>query len=203
MQVGDVTEPLRTQRGYQLLKVETRTETRVKTFEQARADISNKVADQKRQVELLKYLDQLREQATITWRNDELKRAYEQALEKRRKQQGAAPPAGARAAGDAAGEAVAQPRWTIRPSRRAGRRRRRVVCPLDEVAPRAGRPHAARTEGHRSVPAHGDAVEPVEGPQEEDRLAALSRLLFRAVRSAAAAERVEVRRSGEHRLGRR
>ena len=95
MQVGDVTEPLRTQRGYQLLKIETRTETRVKTFEQARADISNRVADQKRQVELLKYLDQLREQATITWRNDDLKRAYEQGLEKRRKQQGAAPPASA------------------------------------------------------------------------------------------------------------
>ena len=93
MQVGDVTEPLRTQRGYQLLKVETRTETRVKTFEQARAEISNKVAEQKRQVELLKYLDQLREQATITWRNDDLKKAYEQGLEKRRQQQAAAPPA--------------------------------------------------------------------------------------------------------------
>jgi len=88
MQVGDVTEPLRTQRGYQLLKIEARTETRVKTFEQARGEISNKVADQKRQVELLKYLDQLREQATVTWRNDDLKKAYEQALEKRRKQQG-------------------------------------------------------------------------------------------------------------------
>ena len=93
MQVGDVTEPLRTQRGYQLLKIETRKETRVKTFEQARADISNRVADQKRQVELLKYLDQLREQATITWRNDDLKKAYEQGLEKRRKQQAAAPAA--------------------------------------------------------------------------------------------------------------
>jgi parvulin-like peptidyl-prolyl isomerase len=93
MQVGDVTEPLRTQRGYQLLKIETRTETRVKTFEQARADISNRVADQKRQVELLKYLDQLREHATITWRNDDLKKAYEQGLEKRRKQQAAAPAA--------------------------------------------------------------------------------------------------------------
>ena len=90
MQVGDVTEPLRTQRGYQLLKIETRTETRVKTFEQARGDISNRVADQKRQVELLKYLDQLREQATITWRNDDLKKAYDVGLDKRRKQQSAA-----------------------------------------------------------------------------------------------------------------
>ena len=93
LKVGDVTEPMRTQRGYQLLKIENRTETRVKTFEQARAEIGNRVADQKRQAELLKYLDQLREQATVTWRNDELKRAYEQALEKRRKQTASAPAA--------------------------------------------------------------------------------------------------------------
>jgi parvulin-like peptidyl-prolyl isomerase len=97
MQVGDVTEPLRTQRGYQLLKIESRTETRVKTFEQARGDISNRVADTKRQAELLKYLDQLREQATITWRNDDLKKAYEQGLDKRRKQQGATATASAQA----------------------------------------------------------------------------------------------------------
>jgi peptidyl-prolyl cis-trans isomerase SurA len=90
LQVGDVTEPLRTQRGYQLLKIETRTATRVKTFEQARAEIGSRVGEQKRQVELLKYLDQLREQATVTWRNDELKKAYEQALDKRRKQQSGA-----------------------------------------------------------------------------------------------------------------
>jgi parvulin-like peptidyl-prolyl isomerase len=90
LQVGEVTEPLRTQRGYQLLKVETKTEARVKTFDQARAEISNRVADQKRQAEMLKYLDQLREQATVTWRNDDLKKAYEVALEKRRAQRGIA-----------------------------------------------------------------------------------------------------------------
>ena len=33
---------------------------------------------------LQKYLDRLRDQATITWRNDELKKAYEQALAARR-----------------------------------------------------------------------------------------------------------------------
>jgi peptidyl-prolyl cis-trans isomerase SurA len=96
MQVGDVTEPLRTQRGYQLLKIETRSETKVKTFEQARGDIGNRVGETKRQAERLKYLDQLREQATITWRNDDLKKAYEQGLEKRRKQQ-QTPPASASA----------------------------------------------------------------------------------------------------------
>ena len=95
---GGITEPVRTQRGYQMLKIEARTETRVKTFQQARAEIGNKVGEQKRQVELLKYLDQLRQQATVTWRNDELKRAYEQALEKRRKQSAAAAPSAAEAA---------------------------------------------------------------------------------------------------------
>ena len=91
--VGDVTEPLRTQRGWQLLKIETKTATRVKTFEQARAEISTRVGERKRQKELLKYLDQLREQATVAWRNDDLKKAYEQALEKRRAKNAEAPAA--------------------------------------------------------------------------------------------------------------
>lgn len=82
--IGDVMEVLRTSRGYQVLKLEARTDTRVRTFEDARSDIGNKVADRKRQGELQKYLDRLREQATITWRNDELKKAYEQALASRR-----------------------------------------------------------------------------------------------------------------------
>lgn len=84
MNVGDVTEPIRTTRGYQLLKLESRTETRVRSFADARGDIGDRVADRKRQGELLKYLDRLRTQATITWRNDELKRAYDQALVKRK-----------------------------------------------------------------------------------------------------------------------
>jgi parvulin-like peptidyl-prolyl isomerase len=89
--VGDVLDVLRVPRGYQLLKVESRTESRIRTFEDARADIGNRVGEEKRQRELEKYLDRLREQATITWRNDELKKAYDQALEKRRGRAGAAP----------------------------------------------------------------------------------------------------------------
>jgi parvulin-like peptidyl-prolyl isomerase len=94
MSVGDVAEPIRTTRGYQLLKLEARTESRVRSFMDARADIGDRVGERKRQGELLKYLDRLRTQATITWRNDELKRAYEQALAKRQESQ----PAGAAAA---------------------------------------------------------------------------------------------------------
>lgn len=88
MKVGDVTEVLRAPSGYQILKLESRTETKVRTFDEAREDIANRVAETKRRGELQKYLDRLRDQATITWRNDELKKAYEQALEKRRQEAG-------------------------------------------------------------------------------------------------------------------
>jgi peptidyl-prolyl cis-trans isomerase SurA len=85
MKVGDLTEVLRVQRGYQILKLESRTETKIRSFDDARGDISNKVAAEKSTGERMKYLEKLRGQATITWRNDELKKAYEQALTERRK----------------------------------------------------------------------------------------------------------------------
>jgi parvulin-like peptidyl-prolyl isomerase len=84
MQVGDITEPIRTQRGYQLLKLESRTEAKLRSFEEARGDIGNRIGDQKLRGEREKYLDRLRAQATITWRNAELKKAYETALAKRK-----------------------------------------------------------------------------------------------------------------------
>jgi parvulin-like peptidyl-prolyl isomerase len=93
MKVGDITEPIRTTRGYQLLKLESRTETRVRSFADARNDIADRVADTKRQGELQKYLERLRSQATVTWRNDELKRAYDQALAKRQAARSTAEPA--------------------------------------------------------------------------------------------------------------
>ena len=87
MKVGDLTEVIRTTRGYQILKLEARTDTQIRTFEEAREDIGNKVGEEKIQGERLKYLDKLRTQATITFRNDELKKAYEQALAARQKAQ--------------------------------------------------------------------------------------------------------------------
>jgi parvulin-like peptidyl-prolyl isomerase len=84
MQVGDITEPIRTQRGYQLLKLESRTEAKLRSFEEARGEIGNRIGDQKLRGEREKYLERLRAQATITWRNEELKKAYETALAKRK-----------------------------------------------------------------------------------------------------------------------
>ncbi|MBM3817719.1 MAG: hypothetical protein FJW14_01700 [Acidimicrobiia bacterium] len=85
MKVGDLTDVMRTQRGYQILKLESRTETKIRSFDDARSDISNRVGEQKLRGERLKYLERLRTQATITWRNDELKKAYDQALAVRQK----------------------------------------------------------------------------------------------------------------------
>jgi len=84
MDVGDITGVLRAQRGYQILKLESRTAARVKTFDEARGDIGNRIGDQKLRGEREKYLDRLRGQATITWRNAELEKAYETALARRR-----------------------------------------------------------------------------------------------------------------------
>src|SRR5688500_1343734 len=93
MKIGDITEVMRTQRGYQILKLESRTETQVRSFDDARSDIADKVLEAKLEGERMKYLDRLRAQATITWRNDELRKAYDLALARR--QAAPAPPASA------------------------------------------------------------------------------------------------------------
>jgi parvulin-like peptidyl-prolyl isomerase len=84
MKPGDITEVTRSNRGYQILKLESRSEEKVLSFEEARQQISDAVAEEKRRGEMQKYVERLRELATITWRNEELKKAYEQALAARR-----------------------------------------------------------------------------------------------------------------------
>jgi peptidyl-prolyl cis-trans isomerase SurA len=84
MKVGDITETIRTTRGYQILKLESRTEEQVRSFEAARDQISDAVAEEKRRGEMQRYIERLRSQAIIDWKNDELKRAYEQALAERK-----------------------------------------------------------------------------------------------------------------------
>jgi peptidyl-prolyl cis-trans isomerase SurA len=84
MKPGDVMETIRTPRGYQILKLESRTEETVRSFDAARDDIADRVADEKRRGEMQKYVEKLRSQAIISWKNDELKKAYEQALAERK-----------------------------------------------------------------------------------------------------------------------
>ena len=82
--VGEVTEVLRTQRGYQILRLESRTQPRTISFEEMRDEVGNRVAEQKSGVEMQQYLERLRDQATIEWRSLELEEAYLLAVRQRR-----------------------------------------------------------------------------------------------------------------------
>ena len=77
LKVGQLTPVLRTARGYQIVKLETRTEQKVKTLDEARAEIADRLAGNKQRGHMLTYLRQLRAQAIIDWKNDEVKKAYE------------------------------------------------------------------------------------------------------------------------------
>src|SRR5438132_2092911 len=63
MKPGDIAQPIRTQRGYQILKLESSTGAQTLPFEQAREQIGDRVFTDKRQAEFLKYLEKLRAEA--------------------------------------------------------------------------------------------------------------------------------------------
>jgi peptidyl-prolyl cis-trans isomerase SurA len=87
MKPGEVSELVRTPRGYQILKLETITPTQTMSLEQAREQISERVFTDKRKAEFQKYLQKLRTQAIIEWKNEDVRKAFEEGL----KQQGATP----------------------------------------------------------------------------------------------------------------
>ncbi len=80
MKPGDVTEPLRTPRGYQVLKLEAVTQAVLQPFDRVRDAVADRVYQEKAQIEFAKYLDRLRAQAIIEWKNEDLKKLYEARL---------------------------------------------------------------------------------------------------------------------------
>ena len=86
LEVGDLSEPIRTPLGYQILNLESRTEPTPQPFDEVRVNISNNVFSDRRLAEYDKYLERLRNEAVIDWKSDELRQAYEAY----RKQQAAA-----------------------------------------------------------------------------------------------------------------
>jgi parvulin-like peptidyl-prolyl isomerase len=86
MKPGDVSELVRNPRGFQIFKLESITATQTLPLEQAREQISERVFTDKRKVEFQKYMQKLRAQAIIEWKNPEVKKAFEEGL----KQQGIA-----------------------------------------------------------------------------------------------------------------
>jgi peptidyl-prolyl cis-trans isomerase SurA len=86
MKPGDVSELIRTSRGFQILQLVSRSESKTMPFDEAKEQISERVFTDKRKVEYMKYLERLRGQAIIEWKNEDVKRAFEEGL----KQQAAA-----------------------------------------------------------------------------------------------------------------
>lgn len=80
LKAGGVTPVLRTSRGYQIIRIETLQDTTTKPFDDAKAEIADKIANDKRKVEFDKFLDKLRGEAIIDWKNDDLKKAYDLGL---------------------------------------------------------------------------------------------------------------------------
>jgi parvulin-like peptidyl-prolyl isomerase len=80
LKVGQVSEVVRTTRGYQLFKLDSSTPAKIMPFEQAKDQIDEHVFTGKRQAEEKKYLEKLRAQAIIEWKNQDVKRAYEEGL---------------------------------------------------------------------------------------------------------------------------
>jgi len=80
LKVGGVSEVIRIQGGYYFFKLDFMSPTKVLSFEEARSQISDRVANEKRNAELQKYLQKLRALAIIEWKNPELKKLYDQRI---------------------------------------------------------------------------------------------------------------------------
>ena len=78
LKTGDIAEPIRTPVGYQLLKVELKDEATVQPFEVVRNDVSMKVQGERGDAEMKKFVDSLRGQAIIEWKDEDLRKMYEQ-----------------------------------------------------------------------------------------------------------------------------
>jgi parvulin-like peptidyl-prolyl isomerase len=79
---GEVSEPVRGSRGYQIFKLESKSTTVILPLDQVRNQVADRVFREKGRPELERYLKRLREQAIIEWKNDEIKRLYEEYISK-------------------------------------------------------------------------------------------------------------------------
>ncbi len=77
MKVGEMTSVLSTATGAQFFKLESNIESTTLPFESARAQIADRLTGEKLGAELKKYLQRLRAQAIIEWKNDDLRKAWE------------------------------------------------------------------------------------------------------------------------------
>jgi peptidyl-prolyl cis-trans isomerase SurA len=80
MKPGDITQPIRAAKGYQILKLETSKPASQRPFDSVRDLVADRVYQERTRTEMRKFIERVRRQAIIVWKNDELKKAYEQAV---------------------------------------------------------------------------------------------------------------------------
>ena len=85
MKPGDISEPIRQRTGYQLIKLEARSTSEVEPFDRSRPQITQKILEGRLETERAKFLEKLRLQAVIEWKDDAYKKLYETARAKRLK----------------------------------------------------------------------------------------------------------------------
>ena len=80
MKPGDMTQPIRAAKGYQILKLETSKASTVRPFDAVRDLVADRVYQDRSRTEMRKFIERVRRQAIIVWKNEELRKAYEQAV---------------------------------------------------------------------------------------------------------------------------
>ncbi len=78
LKAGQITPVIRTQSGYQIFKVDTLNEATLLPWDQAREEIGNRVANTKQAAEFNRYMQKIRAQAVLDWKNPELKKLFDQ-----------------------------------------------------------------------------------------------------------------------------
>jgi hypothetical protein len=77
---GEISEPIRTPRGYMLFKLESRSEAGVEPFEKVREAVMQRIYDERIDGETDKHIEKLRAQALIEWKDDTYRLMYENAM---------------------------------------------------------------------------------------------------------------------------
>jgi len=80
MKPGEISQPVRGAKNLQIFKLEKLTTPVTQPFESVRDLVAEKVYASRQQAEVKKFLGRLRSQALIVWKNDTLKKAYEDQL---------------------------------------------------------------------------------------------------------------------------
>lgn len=74
---GEVSEPFRTAKGFNIFKLESRSEATPEPFEKVRDQISQRIYEQRMDVETKKFLEKLRTQANIEWKDEGYRLMFE------------------------------------------------------------------------------------------------------------------------------